>query len=64
MNDGIFDQRLQNHFGDHAFFQKIWNFCFIEEPSAEPDLLDTDIAVYGIQLLPQGDEWLAGNAFS
>ena len=40
MNDGIFDQRLQNHFGDHAFFQKIWNFCFIEKPSAEPDLLD------------------------
>ena len=64
MDDGIFYQRLQDHLRNHAFFQHIRNLCLIEELSAEPDLLDADIAVYGIQLLSQGDERLAGNAFS
>ena len=64
MDDGIFHQRLQDHLRYHTVLQLVRYLGFTQKTSCESDLLNLDITLNGLQLLPQGDKRAAGNALT
>ena len=64
MDDGVFNQGLQDHLGHHAVLQLVRYLCLIQEPPCKTYFLYLHIALDGFKLLSECDKGPAGYAFS
>ena len=62
VQNGVFRQRLQKHFRNHARKQRLRHGLRIRKALRQTDALDLDVAVQNFQLPPQGDEFVRRDA--